>query len=232
MEGQGSADLRVSGSSGSLQPSGPSDSPGTLPGGGRRLRGARSLLSLILQLGPEARGGARGGPRPAPSVLRLSPPRGTALALTSRAWLLCFLLDFHFKNNSQLLSSLVMGPAVQQRASVACSHVSTLFGSPSSLGRHKDTSHLRCAEDAPLRAHSEEELKTRWMRVEEESGEAGLKLNIHKTKLMASLHGKQMGESGSSDRFSFLGLQNHCRGGAGGAAAMPLKNACSLEEKL
>ena len=39
-------------------------------------------------------------------------------------------------------------------------------------------------------AQSKEELKTLWMRVKEESGKAGLKLNIQKTKLMASLHGK------------------------------------------
>ena len=39
-------------------------------------------------------------------------------------------------------------------------------------------------------AQGKEELKTLWMRVKEESGKAGLKLNIQKTKLMASLHGK------------------------------------------
>ena len=37
---------------------------------------------------------------------------------------------------------------------------------------------------------SEEELKILLMKVKEESGKAGLKLNIQKTKLMASLHGK------------------------------------------
>ena len=49
---------------------------------------------------------------------------------------------------------------------------------------------FRYADDTPLMAQSKEELKTLWMRVKEESGKAGLKLNIQKTKLMASLHGK------------------------------------------
>ena len=46
-------------------------------------------------------------------------------------------------------------------------------------------------------AESEEELKSLLMRVKEENEKAGLKLNIHKTKIMApvpSLHGKQMGK--------------------------------------
>ena len=51
------------------------------------------------------------------------------------------------------------------------------------------------------------------MKMKEESEKAGLKLNIQKTKIMASgplFHGKQMGKSGNSNRFVFLGLQNHC----------------------
>jgi len=62
-------------------------------------------------------------------------------------------------------------------------------------------------------AESKEELKSLLMRVEEESEKAGLKLNIQK-----SLHqgiwfhhfmANKRGKSGSSDRFYFLGLQNH-----------------------
>ena len=55
------------------------------------------------------------------------------------------------------------------------------------------------------------------MRVKEESEKAGLKLTLKKknTKIMASspITSWQIkwGKSGSSDRFSFLGLQNHCR---------------------
>ena len=73
---------------------------------------------------------------------------------------------------------------------------------------------------------SKEELKSLLMRVKEESEKTGLKLSIQKTKIMASmgcrhfmaLHGVfvtswQMDgkNSGNSDRFYFLGLQNHCR---------------------
>ena len=63
-------------------------------------------------------------------------------------------------------------------------------------------------------AESEVELKSLLMRVREESEKVGLKLNIQKTKIMASgpITSWQMdGEkNGNSDRFSFLGLQNHC----------------------
>ena len=48
------------------------------------------------------------------------------------------------------------------------------------------------------------------MKVKEDSEKAGLKLNIKKTIIMAtspSLHGKQMGNSGNSDRFYFLGVK-------------------------
>ena len=45
---------------------------------------------------------------------------------------------------------------------------------------------LRHADDTPLRAESEKELKSLLMKVKEESEKAGLKLNIQKTKIMAS----------------------------------------------
>ena len=73
---------------------------------------------------------------------------------------------------------------------------------------------LRYADDTTLMAESEEELKSLLMRVKEESDKAGLKLNIQKTKIMASstitswqIEGEK---SGSSDRLYFLRLQNHC----------------------
>ena len=63
-------------------------------------------------------------------------------------------------------------------------------------------------------AESEEELKSFLMRMKEENEKAGLKLNIQKTKIMASspiaswqIEGEK---SGTSDRFSFPGCQNHC----------------------
>ena len=68
---------------------------------------------------------------------------------------------------------------------------------------------LRYADDTTLMVESEEELKSLLMKVKKESEKASLKLNIQKTKIMAS--GPMARKSGNSDRFSFLGLQNHCR---------------------
>ena len=72
------------------------------------------------------------------------------------------------------------------------------------------------ADDTTLMAESEEELKSLLIKVKEESEKAGLKLNIQKTKIMASgpitpwqIDGLK--KSGKSDKFYFLGLQNHCR---------------------
>ena len=80
----------------------------------------------------------------------------------------------------------------------------------------RDINNPRYADDSTLMAESEEELKSLLMRVKEESEKAGLKLNIQKTKIMASLKSQHFkanrgGESRNSDRFYFLGLQNHCR---------------------
>ena len=50
----------------------------------------------------------------------------------------------------------------------------------------RNINNLRCADDTTLMAESEEELKSLLMKVKEESGKVGLKLNIHKTKIMAS----------------------------------------------
>ena len=50
----------------------------------------------------------------------------------------------------------------------------------------RNINNLRYANDTTLMAESEEELKSLLMKVEEESGKAGLKLNIQKTKIMAS----------------------------------------------
>ena len=55
----------------------------------------------------------------------------------------------------------------------------------------RNISNLRYADDTTLMAESKEELKSFLMKVKEESEKAGLKLNIQKTKIMASsLHGK------------------------------------------
>ena len=50
----------------------------------------------------------------------------------------------------------------------------------------KNTNNLRYADDATLAAESEEELKSLWMEVKEESEKVGSKLNIQETKIMAS----------------------------------------------
>ena len=74
---------------------------------------------------------------------------------------------------------------------------------------------LRYADDTTLMAESEEELNSRLMKVKEESEKAGLKLNIQKMKITASAPhhfiANRWGNNGNSERFYFLGLQNHCR---------------------
>ena len=61
---------------------------------------------------------------------------------------------------------------------------------------------------------SEEELKSLLMNVKEESEKVGLRLNIQKTKIMASSPIALWpidGGKGNSDRLYFLGFQNHCQ---------------------
>ena len=79
----------------------------------------------------------------------------------------------------------------------------------------RNINNLRYADDTTLMAESEEDLKSLLMKVKEESEKAGVKLNVQKTKSMASgpitlwqIDGEK---NGNSDRFYFLGLQNHCR---------------------
>ena len=65
-----------------------------------------------------------------------------------------------------------------------------------------------------IMAESEEKLKSLLMKVKEEGKKVGLKLNIQKTKIMASgpiTSWEIDGETGKSVRLYFLGLQNHCR---------------------
>ena len=63
-------------------------------------------------------------------------------------------------------------------------------------------------------AESEEELKSLLMKMKEESEKVGLKLNIQKTKIMASgpISSWEIdGETVETVRLYFFGLQNHCR---------------------
>ena len=75
-----------------------------------------------------------------------------------------------------------------------------------------NVNNIRYADDTTLMAENEEELKSLLMKVESEK--VGLKLNIQKTKILASspITSWQLdGETMESDKFYFLGLQNHCR---------------------
>ena len=79
----------------------------------------------------------------------------------------------------------------------------------------RNINNLRYTDDTTLMAESEEELKSLLMKVKEESEKVGLKLNIQKTKIMASgpitFTTNRWGNHGNSDRLHFLGLQKHCR---------------------
>ena len=100
----------------------------------------------------------------------------------------------------------------------------------------RNINNLRYADDTTIMAESKEELKSLLMRVKEEIEKVGLKLNIQKTKIMASSPSSSWqidGETMETVR-DFMG-----RGGRPAAkslqmvsAAMKLKDACSLEEKL
>ena len=79
----------------------------------------------------------------------------------------------------------------------------------------RNTKNLRYADDTILMAESEEELKSLLMKVKEESEKVGLKLNIQKTKIMASgpiTSWQRDGETVETvANFILGGLQNHCR---------------------
>ena len=78
----------------------------------------------------------------------------------------------------------------------------------------RNINNLIYVDDTTLMAESEEELTSFLMKVKEESGKVGLKLNIQKTKNMASgpITSWQIdGETMETVTDYFLGLQNHCR---------------------
>ena len=96
----------------------------------------------------------------------------------------------------------------------------------------RNINNLRYADDTTLMAESEEELKSLLMKVKEESEKVCLKLNIQKTKIMASgpitpweIDGETM-ETVSDFIFGAPKSWQMV------TAAMKLKDACSLEEKL
>ena len=76
----------------------------------------------------------------------------------------------------------------------------------------RNSNNLRCADDTTLMAESEEELKSLLIKLKEESEKVGLKLNVQKTKIMASgpitlwqIDGETVAD------LMFWGFQNHCR---------------------
>ena len=79
----------------------------------------------------------------------------------------------------------------------------------------RNINNLRFADDTNLIAESEEELKRLLMKVKEKTGKFGLKLNILKTKTMASGPITSWEIDGETverlSDFTFLRLQNHCR---------------------
>ena len=96
----------------------------------------------------------------------------------------------------------------------------------------RNINNLKYADDTTLMAESEEELKSFLMKVKEENEKSGLKLNIQKAKIMASgpitswqIDGETMGTV-----IDFIFGAPKSRQMV--TAAMKLKDACSLEEKL
>ena len=96
----------------------------------------------------------------------------------------------------------------------------------------RNINNLRYADDTTLMAESEEELKSLLMKVKEESETVGLKLNIQKTKIMASVPTTSWEIDGETvetvSDFIFLGSKSLQMV----TAAMKLKDAYSLEGKL
>ena len=97
----------------------------------------------------------------------------------------------------------------------------------------RNINNLRYADDITLMVQSKEELKSLLMKVKEESGKVGLRLNIQKTKIMASgpitlwqIDGETLE---TVTDFIFGGAPKSLQMVT---TAMKLKDACSLEEKL
>ena len=79
----------------------------------------------------------------------------------------------------------------------------------------RNINNLSYADNTTLMAENEEELKSLLMKVKEESEKVVLKLNVQKTKVIASgpITSREIdwGNSGNSERVYLFGLQNHCR---------------------
>ena len=98
----------------------------------------------------------------------------------------------------------------------------------------RNINNLRYADNTTLMAESDEKLKSLLRKVKEESEKVGLKLNIQKTKIMASgpITSWQIdGETMEAVR-DFLGLRGAPKSLQMVTVGMKLKDICSLEEKL
>ena len=93
----------------------------------------------------------------------------------------------------------------------------------------RNINNLRYADDTTLMAESEEELKSLWMKVKEESEKVGLKLNIQKMKIMASGPITSWEIDGETVSDFILGAPKSLQMVT---AARKLKDAYSLEGKL
>ena len=95
----------------------------------------------------------------------------------------------------------------------------------------RNINNLRYADETTLMAESEEQLKSLLMKVKEESEKVGLKVNIQKTKIMASgpITSWQIDGETMETVTSFLGAPKSLQMVT---AAMKLKDICFLEEKL
>ena len=95
----------------------------------------------------------------------------------------------------------------------------------------RNINNLRYTDDTTLMAESKEELQSLLVKVKEESEKADLKLNIHKTKIMAfgPITSWQMGKQWKQWQTLFLGAPKSLQMVT---VAIKLKDACFLEEKL
>ena len=96
----------------------------------------------------------------------------------------------------------------------------------------RNINNLRYPDDTTLGAESEEELKSLLMKVKEESEKVGLRLNIQKMKIMASIPIPSWQIDGKTMETvrNFIFLSSKIT--ADGTAAMKLKDVCFLEENL
>ena len=79
----------------------------------------------------------------------------------------------------------------------------------SRLSARRNINNLRYADDTTLMAESEEVLKSLSMKMKDESGKAGLKLNIQKNEHHGTQSHHFMANNRNNDRLYFPGLQNH-----------------------